>query len=86
MGVVFQTKADVEAILAGQLFWDRHLFCSKPWHLLFDAKEEGLSSFPVWIKLSNLPIEFWSDEGFQAIGEALGNFITVDKRYLSSNY
>jgi hypothetical protein len=34
----------------------------------------------------NLPIEFWSHKGLRAIDEVLGNIITIDKRYKSSNY
>jgi hypothetical protein len=72
--------------LARQWYWDCRLFCLKSWHTLFDAREESLSSLPIWIKLPNLPKEFWSDKGFRAIGEVLGNYIIVDKRYKSSNY
>jgi hypothetical protein len=86
IGVIFRWKADIEVILAGQWYWDRHLFCYEPWHPLFDAREECISSFPIWIKLPNLPLEFWLEEGFKYIGEVLGSYITVDKQYKSSSY
>jgi hypothetical protein len=31
------------------------------------------------IKLPNLALEFLSEEGFKAIGEVLGSYITIDK-------
>jgi hypothetical protein len=86
MGVIFRSKANAEFILAIQWYWDHHLFCSKPWHPLFDVNEEILSSMPIWIKLPNLPLQFWSDAGLKAIGEVLDSFITVDKRYKFSKH
>jgi hypothetical protein len=59
-------------------YWDRNLICTNPWHPLFNAQGEALSSMPMWINLPNLPLEFWSDSGFRAIGDVLGNFIALD--------
>jgi hypothetical protein len=55
----------------------------KPWHLLFDIVFKGLSSVTVWIKLPNLPLEYWIDKGFRAIGNTLGSFIAENSSYKS---
>jgi hypothetical protein len=83
---IFCSKADVGSILAGCWYWNCHLLCAKPWHPLFDAREEVLSSMATWIKLPNLPLEFWSDSNLKAIGEVLGTFITFDTNYKSCNF
>jgi hypothetical protein len=51
------------------------LICAKFLHPVFDAKEEVLTNFPTWVKLLNLPLEFWTNEGLRAIGEVLGFFM-----------
>lgn len=59
------------------------MLCVKPSHPLFDAKEEAVISLPTWIKLSNLPLESWSDAALRAIRDALWKFIAPDDRYKS---
>jgi hypothetical protein len=61
-------------------------FVAKPSHPLFDTREEALSSFPTWIKLPNLHIEFWSDSGLKAINDVLGKFIASYTSYKSNNF
>jgi hypothetical protein len=50
-------------ILVKRWYFDHHLLCTKPWHPPIDAKEEVISDHPNWIKLPNLPLEFWIHEG-----------------------
>ena len=38
----------------------------------------------VWVKLPNLPFEFWSLEFFKLIGHALGTFMEADLSFLES--
>jgi hypothetical protein len=72
IGVIFKSNTDADIILVGQWYWDHHLFFSKSWHPLFDVKEECIFSFPIWIKLPNLGLEFWLEEGFKSNGDVLG--------------
>ena len=39
---------------------------------------------PIWVKLPNLPFEFWSIEFFKLIGNTLGTFLEVDLSFLVS--
>jgi hypothetical protein len=50
------------------------LFLS-PWTLDFNPNME-ISYAPVWIRLSHLPLIFWGEDNFKAIGNKLGRFIT----------
>jgi hypothetical protein len=85
LGFIFRRKDDALQILKGCWFMDKNILSIKPWHPLFDAREEFEASTPVWVKLPNLPIEFWSDSRLKVIGDALGNFITVDDSYKYSS-
>jgi len=67
-------------------YWDHHLLCAKPWHPLFDAREEVITSIPTCIKLPNLALDFWMDFELKAIDEVLGKFITSDVIYKTNNY
>ncbi|GLJ11933.1 hypothetical protein SUGI_0180490 [Cryptomeria japonica] len=33
----------------------------------------------MWIRLSNLPSEYWNEDSLRLIGEELGSFITIDE-------
>jgi hypothetical protein len=57
---IFRSKEDVVLVLKEVWFMDRSYMSIKPWNPLFDAKEESMSTTPVWIKLSGLPMEFWT--------------------------
>ena len=39
---------------------------------------------PIWVKLPNLPFEFWSLEFFKLIGNTLGTFLEADLSFLAS--
>ena len=39
---------------------------------------------PIWVKLPNLPFEFWSVDFFRMIGNALGTFLEADLSFLDS--
>jgi hypothetical protein len=86
IGFIFCSKEDSESIIAGHWYCDCHFLCTKPRHPLFDAKEEALTNISTWIKISNLPLEFWSYFGLKEIGDALGTFIASDISYKSCNY
>jgi hypothetical protein len=44
---IFWSQEDVRVFLVGHWYWDCHILCAKPWHPLFDAKEEALSTIPI---------------------------------------
>jgi hypothetical protein len=75
IGIILNSKDDVKLLLSSIWYWNRQLFYAKPWNPLFDSCEEALTSFPTWIKLSNLPLEYWIDLGLKVIGDTLGIFI-----------
>jgi len=83
IGFLFKVKDDTQKILS--VCWFCNL-CTKPWHPLFDASVEGLKILLISIKISNLPLDYWSDEGLKGIGDVLGTFIVFDASFkFSSN-
>jgi hypothetical protein len=52
---------------------------------LFDPKDVGLDFNPVWIKLPNLPLEWWSPKGLKAIGDQLKGTRAIDEGYKTNN-
>lgn len=79
--VVFQNEVDRNKILGRcQWFWeDSHSLLLKPWHLAFNPNSETFDSTPIWIRLPNLPLQFWFDSCFEAIGNSLGKFLMSDE-------
>lgn len=56
----------------------------KRWSPLFEPKREQLGAGPIWVKLSGLPLHFWSKDVFMRIGNALGIYLDFDKSYEST--
>ncbi|KAH0745961.1 hypothetical protein KY285_007618 [Solanum tuberosum] len=51
----------------------------KPWVSEFNFKEETLTTIPLWIKLSNLPLNYWNSIVLSKIGSSLGKPLYADE-------
>lgn len=51
----------------------------KRWSLGMQLNKELLHSIPIWIRLPNLPLEYWTEEGISRIASVLGSLIRLDK-------
>jgi len=54
----------------------------KRWTPIFDPATEQIGIGPVWIRLPGLPLQFWSEDIFRRIGNAIGVYMDYDKSYL----
>ncbi|XP_059074952.1 uncharacterized protein LOC131049015 [Cryptomeria japonica] len=58
-------------------------FYIRDWTPNFDPRQANLEEIPMWIRLYNLPHEYWKEEIFKSVGEKIGRFIksneAVDK-------
>ncbi|GLJ23165.1 hypothetical protein SUGI_0437410 [Cryptomeria japonica] len=83
--VVFQSVADRNKVLgSGHWSWeDKHVLMLKPWHQTFNPESESFDRTPPWIRLPNLPMQYWFDAGFEAIENSLGTFLMVDEDSLN---
>lgn len=53
----------------------------KHWTPLFDPETEQIGIGPIWIQLLDLPLQYWSEDIFRRIGNAIGSFMDYDKSY-----
>jgi hypothetical protein len=51
---------------------------------MFETRTEQNVLVPIWVKLSNLPMDFWSLDVFKAVGNALGSFLDADMSFLDT--
>lgn len=73
-------------ILKGSWFVDNSYLALKPWHSLFDAREEFYSHTLILVKLSSLPMELWNDYVLLVVDNLFGKAFLVDETYISSVY
>lgn len=56
-----------------------NLFVTRPWHFFVEVKIVEMKTIPIWAIIKRLPIELWDDDGFSAIGSAIGCPLFVDR-------
>ncbi|XP_059070808.1 uncharacterized protein LOC131860412 [Cryptomeria japonica] len=54
-------------------------FYIRDWTPNFDPRQASIEEIPVWIRLYNLPHEYWKEEIFKSVGEKIGRFIKSDE-------
>lgn len=50
----------------------------KRWNPLFDPEREQIGAGPIWVHLPGLPLQYWKEEAFIKIGNALGTYLDHD--------
>ncbi|GLJ22107.1 hypothetical protein SUGI_0414740 [Cryptomeria japonica] len=77
--VLFEDGEDINRILNQEnWFANNHAIYLQPWSPNFDPIPLAVYSTPVWIRLYNLPIEYWSEDLLEKIGRTLGTLLEVD--------
>ena len=72
-------KEDVDNVLKkGPWFVGGHFLSIRPWEPNFRASSANVSSVALWIRLNELPIEYYNVEAFHLIGGAIGNILRID--------
>ena len=72
-------KEDFENVLRkGPWFIGDHFLFLRPWEPNFKLALADVSSIAIWIRLNELPIEYYNVEALQHIGRAIGNVLRVD--------
>ncbi|GLJ52485.1 hypothetical protein SUGI_1116660 [Cryptomeria japonica] len=54
-------------------------FFIRDWTPNFDPRQATIEEIPIWLRLYNLPHEYWKEEVFKSIGEKIGRFIKLDE-------
>ena len=70
---------DYENVLRkGPWFFGDHFLSIRPWEPDFKPALASVSSIAVWVRLNELPIEYYNAEALQIIGNAIGKVLRVD--------
>lgn len=74
----FMTEEDINLILSGTWYYEKHYLDLTRWHLGFDASIELKKLAHVWVRLPSLPLELWDEKILRWIGNSFGHFVTTD--------
>ena len=50
----------------------------RPWEPNFKPTEANISSLAIWVRLNELPIEYYHVEALQIIGNVIGKVLRID--------
>lgn len=51
---------------------------------VFDPEREQIGAGPLWVRLPGLPLQYWCEEAFIRIGNALGTYLDHDRTLVES--
>nr|POE60561.1 uncharacterized protein CFP56_66079 [Quercus suber] len=75
----FSLKDDYESILKkGPWFIGGNFLSIRPWEPDFHPASANVASVAVWIRLNELPIEYYNPEALLQIGKSIGNVLRID--------
>ncbi|GLJ31069.1 hypothetical protein SUGI_0621750 [Cryptomeria japonica] len=67
-------------------FMNKHPLYIQSWAPNFGPTPLAIYEKPVWIRLYNLPTEYWSDSSLEDIGRTMGTLLEIDKGILALTY
>ena len=77
--IEFECREDINKVLkGGSWFIGQQFLTIWLWELEFKASVASFSSVAVWIRLLELPIEFYDPEVLKKIGEAIDPVLKID--------
>lgn len=77
--VRFSVQEDLETVLKrGPWFIGEHFLSIRKWEANFKSSEALVTSMAVWVRLNELPIEYYDAGVLREIGQALGNVLRID--------
>ena len=77
--MTFPSREDLLSVTSkGPWFWGYVRIFITPWFPKFDPLTMVVTKVPIWVRLPNLPIHFWSQWIFKGIGNALGCYLSSD--------
>ena len=77
--IKFDSRSGFEEVLKGGLwFIGEHYLSLRPWVPNFRASEASVSPVAIWVKLPELPVEYYHKDSLLKIGSGLGPVLRVD--------
>lgn len=68
-------------VLSSHWHFDQAPVLLKRWTSLFDPETEQIGVGPIWVRLPRLPLQYWSEDIFKRIGNALDTYMGYDKSF-----
>jgi hypothetical protein len=85
--VNFSTEAECQRVLEqGPWFWGRSGLSMQRWFPDFNPLTMTAMTTPVWVRLPNLPLHFYSSSFLPTLGNALGRFIKIDTDRIAKGF
>ncbi|GLJ23370.1 hypothetical protein SUGI_0442190 [Cryptomeria japonica] len=66
-------------------FIEEHPLYLQPWFPNFNPLPLAVYDKPVWIRMYNLPMEYWGENCLEKIGRSLGTLLEIDKELLEKD-
>ncbi|GLJ42931.1 hypothetical protein SUGI_0890660 [Cryptomeria japonica] len=83
---IFIEESERNHILEKENWFMGHLpLYIQPWTPKFDCNPLAMYEEPVWIRLFNLPIEYYSDLSLEKIGRTLGTLLEIDEEIIDND-
>ena len=77
--IKFSEEADYDKVLkGGPWFVGEHFLAIRQWEPYFKASEVSFNSVAVWVRLLELPIEFYGNSVLLEIGKAIGPVLRIN--------
>ena len=77
--IKFSDEADYDKVLRrGPWFVGEHFLAMRQWEPYFKASKASFNSVAMWVRLPELPIEFYDNSVLLEIGKAIGPVLRVD--------
>ncbi|GLJ08189.1 hypothetical protein SUGI_0083760 [Cryptomeria japonica] len=84
--VVFAEAEERDMILCSQnWFLENHHFYLQPWYPNFDPTKLAINDKPLWVRLYNLPSEYWSNPCLERIGQTLCTLLEIDEAIIDAD-
>ena len=76
--IKFELQADLDNVLKGGPWFGQHFLAIRQWEPDFRPSTTTFSSVAVWVRLPELPIEYYDSSLLKKIGQAIGTVLCFD--------
>ncbi|GLJ11098.1 hypothetical protein SUGI_0142910 [Cryptomeria japonica] len=84
--IIFADKEERDkALNAKNWYFEKFPLYIQPWTPNFNPLNLAIYESPVWIRLFNLPIEYWGDPCLEKIGRSLGTLLELDEGIIEND-
>ena len=82
--VNFPSREDILSVSRkGPWFWGSDGIFITPWFLNFDPLTMVVMKVPIWVRIPNLPLHYWTQSIFEGIGNDLGFFLSSNDTHVA---